>query len=306
MLGSSSIEIFTTTFMYQYCNFEGDETKSNGGEAPNNGFLLFCEKRQQHLFHKLFREDKRIFGISQQAKYRSMDKYARYVDLLLGEFKHYKTRLAHGGIHKVDHDVLHSGYTCTLNACVCTSTDEPMGFLVGRHDFNFLWNTRWLGICGMDSLPSVVIGGQVEDFFANVSVQDCLSEYGLEIVAETLVEGLSRVKRWSDEGRARVISSSGYLIAVANKSDEGRALVSLVLQVLINGLQHFVPVNVKPKLQTVETFIKAYYLPETEYVHWARAHPEHSKNQIVGLINVVATMKGWKSITRLEVIEKIE
>ena len=24
----------------------------------------------------------------------------RYVDLLLGEFKHYKTRLAHGGIHK--------------------------------------------------------------------------------------------------------------------------------------------------------------------------------------------------------------
>ena len=113
-------------------------------------------------------------------------------------------------------------------------------------------------------------------------------------------------------------------------------------QVLINGLQHFVPVNVKPKLQMVETFIKvrismstislkhvkileekclvvmfeprgflgqptflglldtcftwkclvnifstkiinrnfsfsqptqAYYLPETEYVHWARAHP---------------------------------
>jgi len=110
-------------------------------------------------------------------------------------------------------------------------------------------------------------------------------------------------------------------------------------QVLINGLQHFVALNVKPKLQMVETFIKvsneghgntfplyclqiqmnfathgriswvllpdlfyklgdltclklplyviymfitntrlglinqAYYLPETEYVHWARAHP---------------------------------
>jgi len=27
-------------------------------------------------------------------------------------------------------------------------------------------------------------------------------DYGLEIVAETLVEGLSRVKRCSDEGRA--------------------------------------------------------------------------------------------------------
>ncbi|KAH9700281.1 syndetin [Citrus sinensis] len=141
----------------------------------------------------------------------------RYVDLLLGEFKHYKTRLAHGGIHK--------------------------------------------------------------------EVQDLLLEYGVEIVAETLIEGLSRVKRCTDEGRA---------------------LMSLDLQVLINGLQHFVPVNVKPKLQIVETFIKAYYLPETEYVHWAAAHPEYTKSQILGLINLVAAMKGWKRKTRLEILEKIE
>ncbi|KAI3748213.1 hypothetical protein L6452_11156 [Arctium lappa] len=140
-----------------------------------------------------------------------------YVDLLLGEFKHYKTRLAHGGIR--------------------------------------------------------------------VEVQDLLIEYGLETVSETLIEGLSRVKRCSDEGRA---------------------LMLLDLQVLINGLQHFVTINVKPKLQTVETFIKAYYLPETEYVHWASAHPEYTKSQMVGLINLVATMKGWKRKTRLEVLEKIE
>ncbi|KAL5580161.1 hypothetical protein UlMin_012603 [Ulmus minor] len=140
-----------------------------------------------------------------------------YVDLLLGEFKHYKTRVAHGGIRK--------------------------------------------------------------------EAQDLLLECGLEIVAETLIEGLSRVKRCSDEGRA---------------------LMSLDLQVLINGLQHFVTVNVKPKLQLVETFIKAYYLPETEYVHWSRAHPEYTKNQIVGLVNLVASMKGWKRKTRLEILEKIE
>ncbi|XP_010521710.1 PREDICTED: syndetin isoform X2 [Tarenaya hassleriana] len=140
-----------------------------------------------------------------------------YVDLMLGEFKHYKTRLAHGGIHQ--------------------------------------------------------------------EVQNLLLECGVEIVSETLVEGLSRVKRCTDEGRA---------------------LMSLDLQVLINGLQHFVPVNVKPKLQIVETFIKAYYLPETEYVHWARAHPEYTKSQIAGLVNLVAAMKGWKRKVRLEVLEKIE
>lgn len=140
-----------------------------------------------------------------------------YVDLLLGEFKHYKTRLVHGGIRK--------------------------------------------------------------------EVQDLLSEHGIEIVAETLVEGLSRVKRCTDEGRA---------------------LMSLDLQVLINGLQHIVTVNVKPKLQMVETFIKAYYLPETEFVHWSRAHPEYTRNQIAGLINLVASVKGWKRKTRLEILEKIE
>ncbi|KAL8136744.1 hypothetical protein V2J09_002745 [Rumex salicifolius] len=140
-----------------------------------------------------------------------------YVDLLLGEFKHYKTRLAHGGIRK--------------------------------------------------------------------EVQDALLEYGVEIVAETLIEGLSRVKRCTDEGRA---------------------LMSLDLQVLINGLQHFVSKDIKPKLQGVDVFVKAYYLSETEYIHWARAHPEYTKAQVVGLVNLVATMKGWKRKTRLEILEKIE
>ncbi|CAI9104941.1 OLC1v1003734C2 [Oldenlandia corymbosa var. corymbosa] len=158
----------------------------------------------------------RIAGAKWEVKELGME-HNGYVDLLLGEFKHYKTRLAHGGIRK--------------------------------------------------------------------EVQDLLLEYGVEVVAETLVEGLSRVKRCTDEGRA---------------------LMQLDLQVLINGLKHFISVDVKPKLQIVEAFIKAYYLPETEYVHWARAHPEYSKSQVVGLINMVATMKSWKRKTRLEVLEKIE
>lgn len=140
-----------------------------------------------------------------------------YVDLLLGEFKHYKTRLDHGGISR--------------------------------------------------------------------ELQHLLLEYGIESISEVLVEGLSRVKRCTDEGRA---------------------LMSLDLQVLINGLQHIVASNVRPKLQTVDTFIKAYYLPETEYVHWARSHPEFSTSQVVGLVNLVATMKGWRRKTRLETVEKIE
>jgi hypothetical protein len=107
---------------------------------------------------------------------------------------------------------------------------------------------------------------------------------------------------------------------------------------------YFVPVLVKfwlgGLLLTIVVPIKqAYYLPETEYVHWARSHPvrtlqnfhlpidtmwllylrqinlssrhlwtlqEYSKSQVVGLVNLVATMKGWKRKTRLETVEKIE
>lgn len=45
-------------------------------------------------------------------------------------------------------------------------------------------------------------------------------------------------------------------------------------QVLINGLQHFVHVNVKPKLQMVETFIKVrpgiFYPTSSSKVYWRR------------------------------------
>ncbi|KAH0873988.1 hypothetical protein HID58_071350 [Brassica napus] len=84
-------------------------------------------------------------------------------------------------------------------------------------------------------------------------VQNLLLEYGIEIFAETLVEGLSRIKICTDEGRA---------------------LMSLDIQ--------------------------AYYPPGMGYVHWARAHP------VVGLVTLVATMKGWKRKTRLELVDKIE
>ncbi|CAF2057962.1 unnamed protein product, partial [Brassica napus] len=114
-------------------------------------------------------------------------------------------------------------------------------------------------------------------------VQNLLLEYGIEIFAETLVEGLSRIKICTNEGRA---------------------LMSLDIQVLFLFVCFFIQslssTNVKPKLQIVDTFIKAYYPPGMEYVHWARAHP------VVGLVTLVATMKGWKRKTRLELVDKIE
>ncbi|AQL05769.1 C-terminal isoform 3 [Zea mays] len=117
--------------------------------------------------------------------------------------------------------------------------------------------------------------------------------YGMESISEVVVEGLSRVKRCTDEGRV---------------------LMSLDLQVLNFQFNYVTYLEVKMArhsdsfdvLSVLVPIKQAYYLPETEYVHWARSHPEYSKSQVVGLVNLVATMKGWKRKTRLETVEKIE
>eukprot|EP00897_Mesotaenium_endlicherianum_P008195 jgi/Mesen1/7403/ME000388S06623 len=116
-------------------------------------------------------------------------------------------------------------------------------------------------------------------------VQEEILVYGVDEVAEVLVEGYSRVRRCTNEGRA---------------------LMSLDLQVLLSVMQTLLPAKAKPNMQIVENYIKAFYLPETEYLHWAQTHSEYSKSQIIGLINLVATMNNWKRKTRAEILERVE
>eukprot|EP00249_Psilotum_nudum_P022392 c28500_g1_i1 orf=1413-4874(+) len=158
----------------------------------------------------------RIANVRWEVKELGME-HNGYVDLLLGEFKIFSSRLSQGGISKEIHELL--------------------------------------------------------------------LEYGVDTLAETLLEGFSRVKKCTNEGRA---------------------LMSLDLQVLINGLRHLAPSRLSSNLHIVESYVKAFYLPETEYVHWVRAHPEYAKGQVIGLVNLVASTNNWKRKTRVEILEKIE
>ena len=108
-------------------------------------------------------------------------------------------------------------------------------------------------------------------------------EYGCEAVAEVVVEGYSRVKRCTNEGRA---------------------LMSLDLQLLSNGLQAVTAT--RPNLQLVEKYVKAFYLPETEFFHWACTHPEYTRDQVLSLVNLVANAHNWKRKSRRELVERIE
>lgn len=151
--------------------------------------------------------------------------HCRYVDLLLGEFKHYKTRLVHGGINKEVKCVASFNFICWTN---CT----------------YLLITRC--ICSLWK-----------------QTQDILLQYGLENVAEVLVEGLSRIKRCTDEGRALMSldlqvreQTSVILHTCLFFTNLTHWVYVFLSQVLINGLQHFAPANVRPKFQIVEAFIK--------------------------------------------------
>lgn len=66
-------------------------------------------------------------------------------------------------------------------------------------------------------------------------MQELLFEYATDGIGEALVEGFSRVKRCTNEGRA---------------------LMSLDLQVLLNGLQNLSPTKTKPNMQIVDNYIK--------------------------------------------------
>jgi hypothetical protein len=75
---------------------------------------------------------------------------------------------------------------------------------------------------------------------------ELLLEYGVDTLAETLVEGLSQVRRCNNEGRA---------------------LMSLDLQVLINGVQQVALPRLRSNLQIVETYIKVHSSTSNPLLH---------------------------------------
>lgn len=97
---------------------------------------------------------------------------------------------------------------------------------------------------------------------------ELLLEYGVDTLAETLVEGLSQVRRCNNEGRA---------------------LMSLDLQVLINGVQQVALPRLRSNLQIVETYIK-----------------EYTRSQVIRLFNLASTANNWTKKRREDILDRIE
>jgi len=96
-----------------------------------------------------------------------------------------------------------------------------------------------------------------------------------------LVEGYSRVKRCTNEGRA---------------------LMSLDSQVFQTALQKLTELRPVPHANLVDNYIKAYYNPESLFLEWVVSHKDdYTSKQLLSLLNIAGanyTRRGRSELQR--------
>lgn len=71
-------------------------------------------------------------------------------------------------------------------------------------------------------------------------------------------------------------------------TNEGRALMQLDYRQFVLKMEKMCDIRPLPFQDFVTTYIKAFYIPETELEDWVKAHQEYSAGQLVALVNSVA------------------
>lgn len=97
-------------------------------------------------------------------------------------------------------------------------------------------------------------------------VHDTLWEHCVRLANRMFVEGYANAKKCSNEGRA---------------------WMQLDFQQFLTKLEKFVDIRPIPEREYVETYIKAYYLPEIQLEVWLQDHKEYSNKQLLALISSV-------------------
>ncbi|XP_064613648.1 LOW QUALITY PROTEIN: syndetin-like [Liolophura sinensis] len=98
------------------------------------------------------------------------------------------------------------------------------------------------------------------------AVHDTLWEQCVRIANRTFVEGYASAKKCTNEGRA---------------------LMQLDFQQYITKLEKLTDVRPLPDRDFVESYIKAYYLPEAQLEQWVREHKVYSPKQLIALVNCI-------------------
>ena len=71
-------------------------------------------------------------------------------------------------------------------------------------------------------------------------------------------------------------------------TNEGRALMQLDFRQFVLKMEKICDIRPLPFQDFVSTYIKAFYIPESELETWVKGHPEYTASQLVALVNTVA------------------
>ncbi|XP_014777198.1 syndetin [Octopus bimaculoides] len=97
-------------------------------------------------------------------------------------------------------------------------------------------------------------------------VHDIIWEHCISLANHMFVEGYANAKKCTNEGRA---------------------WMQLDFQQFLTKLEKFADIRPIPEREYVETYIKAYYLPEAQLEIWLQDHKEYSNKQLLALITSV-------------------
>lgn len=114
------------------------------------------------------------------------------------------------------------------------------------------------------------------------AVRHALWEHVIRVTNATFVEGFATAKKCTNEGRA---------------------LMQLDFQQFIIKLEKLTDLRPIPGREYVETYVKAYYLPEAQLESWIADHKEYSGRQLLGLVQCIGHIS---KKTRQKLIATIE
>lgn len=105
------------------------------------------------------------------------------------------------------------------------------------------------------------------------------------VIQDALVDGFSRVKKCTDAGRA---------------------LMTLDVKTLRTEFTKLAPPSASIEWRYVDTYVDAFYVPESEARRWMAVHPEFSKAHKTALAHQVSAARRWSAKVRAELLVDID
>jgi|TARA_B100001540_G_scaffold274662_1_gene260298 hypothetical protein len=105
------------------------------------------------------------------------------------------------------------------------------------------------------------------------------------VIQDALVDGFSRVKKCTDAGRA---------------------LMTLDVKTLRTEFTKLAPPSASVEWRYVDTYIDAFYVPESEARRWMAVHPEFSKAHKTALAHQVSAARRWSAKLRADLLTAID